>query len=222
VTKTLSRYHSSMAEPARCASHGVVLTPAGDCVLCVRRASEGSRGSGLRVVASVVGALLVALVGYRAYATLTDPGVTKVRPEPAAVMPTATATATATATTAATAMAPTATAGVPASREQGSTSADDHERRVLEAQRSVRVDLYGAGWCPSCRKAREWLDTHGVAYTYRDTSDAVNKHTMRALNPQSTIPTIDIDGRVLVGFDGAQMRAAIRSAAAARVANHTR
>jgi glutaredoxin len=94
----------------------------------------------------------------------------------------------------------------------------ERERLVAEAERSVQIDLYGEGWCPSCRKARAWLDANSVPYTYRDTSDAVNKHTMRALNPNSTIPTIDVDGQVLVGFSATALRASIRRAAEARVA----
>lgn len=69
-------------------------------------------------------------------------------------------------------------------------------------------------------KSTDWLDRNATPYTYRDTSDEVNKHTMRALNPQSTIPTIDVDGQVLVGFNADEMRASIRRAAEARVAKN--
>lgn len=65
------------------------------------------------------------------------------------------------------------------------------------------------------------MDANGVMYTYRDTADAVNNHTMRALNPESTIPTIDIEGQVVVGFSPTAIRASIRRAAEARVAKNT-
>lgn len=116
--------------------------------------------------------------------------------------------------------------GAPTAAPQTGADPEDprraHDRAVAEAARSVPIELYGASWCPSCRKARAWLDAEGIAYTYRDTTDDANRQAMRALNPRSTIPTIDIEGQVLVGFDPRGMRSAIRRAAEARVARSAR
>ena len=94
----------------------------------------------------------------------------------------------------------------------------EHDRRVTEAMRTVDITTYGAVWCPSCKAAHKWLDAQGIAYVDKDIekSSADNK-AMRALNPAGTIPTIDIEGQVLVGFDSRAIERAIRSAAEKRV-----
>jgi glutaredoxin 3 len=94
----------------------------------------------------------------------------------------------------------------------------EHDRRVTEAMRTVDITTYGAVWCPSCKAAHKWLDAQGIAYVDKDIekSTADNK-AMRALNPAGTIPTIDIEGQVLVGFDSRAIERAIRSAAEKRV-----
>ena len=197
-----------MGEPVRCETHRVVLTASGTCVLCERRASVDTPGAGLgmgSVVAGVVAVLLASAVGYRVYGAGTERRATVVPPAAVRVDPAVPATAIPVATVA----------------SAGSAQAD-YELRVADAQRSVQIDLYGEGWCPSCRKARGWLDKEGIGYTYRDTSDNANKRTMRTLNPNSTIPTINIEGSVIVGFDSRRMRAAIRHAAEARVAQGAR
>jgi glutaredoxin len=176
----------------------------------------------LWLLVGVVGAALATVVGYRIHLALAD------RAAAGAARPDSTAVPIASVERAAPSVGATATAAVPAietatpspsgPRVDPSEVRAEHERRIAEAERGVQIDLYGEGWCPSCRKARSWLDSNRIPYTYRDTSDAVNKHTMRALNPNSTIPTIDIEGQVLVGFNPAAMRASIRRAAEAHVA----
>ncbi len=94
----------------------------------------------------------------------------------------------------------------------------EHDRRVTEAMRTVDITTYGAVWCPSCKAAHKWLDAQGIAYVDKDIekSPADNK-AMRALNPVGTIPTIDIEGQILVGFDARAIERAIRRAAEKRV-----
>lgn len=66
-----------------------------------------------------------------------------------------------------------------------------------------RVTVYTTSWCPSCRVAKRYLDTRGVAY------DEVNiERTPGAAERVEawsggyrTVPTFDIDGTVVVDFD---------------------
>lgn len=104
----------------------------------------------------------------------------------------------------------------------GAPVSPEREARIAAAQREVRIDLYGEGWCPSCRAAKKYLDDNDIPYTYRDTSVPENSKAMRALNPKRTIPVIDIEGSVLVGFSARRMQAEIRRAAEVRVANAER
>jgi glutaredoxin len=226
-----------MGEGRRCEVHGVALNASGGCLLCERRASGGARGasadgaSGERgtsnamawLVGGVVVALLGSAVGFRVYRAGVDRRAEEVRmrsePRAAAVAPAATFL---TSTTSTSTTGGAVEAEPTAARPDPAAALREHEQQVVEAQRSVQIELYGAGWCPSCRKARAWLDAEGIAYRYRDTGDAVNKHTMRSLNLNGTIPTIDIEGGIVVGFSPDQMRAQIRRAAEVRVAKARR
>jgi glutaredoxin len=64
-----------------------------------------------------------------------------------------------------------------------------------------RVVVYTTSWCPVCKRAKAWMNRNGVAYEERDI-EASREYSskMRALNPRGSIPTIDVDGDVLVGF----------------------
>ena len=97
-------------------------------------------------------------------------------------------------------------------------------RRELEAQEVAhlreRVDVivYYTSWCPACRKLRGYLAQRGIRSTEYDIeNDAAAKTRQRALNPRGSIPTVDIEGQVLVGFDPQRIEAAIDRAARARL-----
>lgn len=96
----------------------------------------------------------------------------------------------------------------------------DYEQRVADARRTVDITVYGASWCPSCRQARAWLDENGMAYSERDIDrSAEASRTMRRLNPAGTIPVIDVEGEVVVGFAPDAVNRAIRRRAERRVRN---
>lgn len=94
----------------------------------------------------------------------------------------------------------------------------EFERRVDDARRTVDVTIYGAAWCPSCKQARAWLDAQGMAYSERDIdrSEEANR-TVHRLNPAGTIPVIDVEGEVIVGFAPEVMDRTIRRKAASKV-----
>lgn len=82
------------------------------------------------------------------------------------------------------------------------------------ARRRVSITMYSADWCGSCRRAREYLREHHIRYTDRDIDDGErNRERLRALNPEGSIPTFDIEDRVLVGFGPASLEATITAAA---------
>jgi glutaredoxin 3 len=83
------------------------------------------------------------------------------------------------------------------------------------AQRArVHVTMYTTRWCPVCARARSWLQRRGIPYDDHDveaSSAAAARH--RALNPARTVPTIVVEGRVLVGFVEEELRTAVDTAA---------
>ncbi len=86
---------------------------------------------------------------------------------------------------------------------------------VTAAQRAqVRVVLYATRWCPACAGARAWLRRRGIAYEERDVEISREASArLVALNPRRTVPTIDVEGRVVVGFAEEELRVAIDAAA---------
>ncbi len=94
----------------------------------------------------------------------------------------------------------------------------EYEQRVADARRTVDITLYGASWCPSCKQARAWLDQNGMAYAEHDIDSSEEAgRTMRRLNPAGTIPVIDVEGEVVVGFAPDAVDRAIRRKAERRV-----
>jgi glutaredoxin len=84
-----------------------------------------------------------------------------------------------------------------------------------EASQRVPIELYSASWCSACATAHRWLDANNVRYEEIDVDHRPGARAqLVALNPRRTLPTFDIDGDVLVGFDPARLGSAITTAAA--------
>ena len=64
------------------------------------------------------------------------------------------------------------------------------------------IKIYSTSWCPSCVKAKRFFDMKGWDYTEINVAD---KHEDREevfkVSGQRTVPVIDIDGEIIVGFD---------------------
>jgi len=85
---------------------------------------------------------------------------------------------------------------------------------LATASQSISIDMYTATWCSACRAAHRWMDREGIAYHEIDVDqqrDAIS--ALSTLNPQRTLPTFDVDGQVLVGFDQVALTSAIDGAA---------
>jgi glutaredoxin len=85
--------------------------------------------------------------------------------------------------------------------------------------RDVAVIVYTTSWCPVCRQAKGWLNSNGVAYEERNIETSTEyARKMKALNPRGSIPTIDIDGDILVGFAESTLSSTLERAAQRRSA----
>lgn len=85
---------------------------------------------------------------------------------------------------------------------------------LAEASRRVPIELYSATWCSACATAHRWLDANGIRYEEIDVDRRPGaRDQLAALNPRRTLPTFDIDGDVLVGFDPDRLGSAITTAA---------
>lgn len=75
------------------------------------------------------------------------------------------------------------------------------------------VTVYSTPWCAFCRTEKQWLDSLGVSYVAKDIEeDASAKQELLAkLGGQfQGVPTTDIGGEMIVGFDRPKLQAALK------------
>lgn len=72
------------------------------------------------------------------------------------------------------------------------------------------VKVYSTPTCPWCIKTKEFLKANKVAFTNIDVS--TNKAAAQEMvkkSGQMGVPVIDIDGKILVGFDEGKLKSAL-------------
>ena len=69
------------------------------------------------------------------------------------------------------------------------------------------IIMYGADWCPDCRRAKSFLEEHGIEYEYRDTEldESAVEIVERLNNGQRVIPTFEILGQTYTDPDNATL-----------------
>jgi glutaredoxin len=85
---------------------------------------------------------------------------------------------------------------------------------LSDASRMVSIEMYSAAWCSACGRAKAWMHQQGVAYHEIDVDQRAGAMAqLQMLNPRRTLPTFDVDGEVLVGFQEPRLRDAIEDRA---------
>lgn len=73
-----------------------------------------------------------------------------------------------------------------------------------------KVTIYSTPTCTYCNMAKEFFKTHGISYTeYNVKDDLVKRKEMIDKSQQMGVPVIDIDGKLMVGFDEAELSRAL-------------
>lgn len=71
----------------------------------------------------------------------------------------------------------------------------------------AQVTVYSTPSCPWCKKAKQLLEANKVAYNDLDVaSNASARGDMVKKSGQLGVPVIDIDGKIVVGYDEGQIR----------------
>ena len=66
----------------------------------------------------------------------------------------------------------------------------------------ANIKIYSTPTCPWCKKAKQYLDEKGITYEHIDvSSDEKAQKEMIEKSGQIGVPVIDIDGKIIVGFD---------------------
>lgn len=75
-----------------------------------------------------------------------------------------------------------------------------------------KITIYGAEWCAFCHMAMRYLDDKHISYNYIDVDEKL-EYAEEAVNKsgQRGIPVIDIDGKIIIGFDRPEIDKAIES-----------
>jgi glutaredoxin len=77
----------------------------------------------------------------------------------------------------------------------------------------VNVLMYTASWCDVCKRAEAFMTRRGIPFEERDvTASTVWDQELHQLNPGGGVPTFDVDGNVMVGFDPRWLLVNIRRA----------
>jgi len=64
------------------------------------------------------------------------------------------------------------------------------------------VKVYSTPTCPWCKKVKQWLDANKIVYTdFNVAQDKVARDEMIKKSSQTAVPTIIIDGEIVVGFN---------------------
>lgn len=86
--------------------------------------------------------------------------------------------------------------------EAASTAATTPPSQAVELPKGGVV-MYCSSWCPDCRRARAWLNEHGIAYTEVDVNavPGAAKQVRAWANGNLVTPTFDINGTIVVDFD---------------------
>ena len=73
----------------------------------------------------------------------------------------------------------------------------------------AKVTIYTTPECPYCKAAKEFFKKNKIKYSEKDaTKPAVAKEAVDK-SGQTGVPVIDIDGKIIVGFDEAKLSKAL-------------
>lgn len=74
----------------------------------------------------------------------------------------------------------------------------------------MAVVVYSTPTCPFCHKAKDYLKEKGVEFDDVDVSaDQAKAQEMVEKSGQMGVPVLDVNGTIIVGFDPAQIDAAL-------------
>ena len=71
---------------------------------------------------------------------------------------------------------------------------------------ALKVKIYSTPTCPYCKLAKEFMTEKGIEYEDIDVgTDADAAQEMIKKSGQMGVPIIDVDGKVIIGFDKEQL-----------------
>jgi glutaredoxin 3 len=231
----------------RCAEHGLVVGPSGECVLCLRRSRARAQRRAVQLSVGFCLAMLllcgVVLSARRlgsATVPLAESSRSRVAPALAQSAPSERTAAPSASNDAAPELplpsnAERAAAVSPvAARERGTSLASavpsanspskvlaarvPSQREIEAAVHATPVLMFSTTWCPHCKRARRFFQANGIAVTDRDIeADAAAASEIKRRSGSKSVPLIDVDGEQLQGFDESSTLRAVASSVERRL-----
>jgi glutaredoxin 3 len=91
-------------------------------------------------------------------------------------------------------------------------------QQLSDARGRVKVNVYYTERCQHCLEAHGYLVAHGIQAKEHDIDkDPRARARHRKLNPKGALPTIEVDGQVLPGFDAQRLERSLDRAARTRI-----
>jgi glutaredoxin len=118
-------------------------------------------------------------------------------------------------------LAPTANSGAAGAGNAAAPQATPADAPEPGADSRITAIVYGADWCQPCHDAERYLKSLGVAVTKKNIEESraaqaeMQEKLVRANRGGSSIPVIDVMGRILVGYSPGSLKQAVEAARAA-------
>lgn len=71
------------------------------------------------------------------------------------------------------------------------------------------IIIYTTKTCSFCKRAKEFLREHDISFEEKDAGNPANAKKAIEISGQMGVPVIDIDGKIIVGFDEAKIKEAL-------------
>jgi glutaredoxin len=107
---------------------------------------------------------------------------------------------------------------------EGAAGAGDAQQ--ASAKGAISAIIYGADWCKPCHDAQRYLESLGVSVTKKNIEESraaqaeMQEKLARSHRAGSSIPVIDVMGRIFVGYNPGSLKQAVDAARRANVPKH--
>lgn len=73
------------------------------------------------------------------------------------------------------------------------------------------ITIYSTPTCHFCQLAKAYMKDHNIAYTEHDVaSDLEKRKEMIDKSGQMGVPVIDVDGKIMIGFEESEFAEAVK------------
>ena len=89
------------------------------------------------------------------------------------------------------------------------------DQQTTDQTAASAVTIYSTPWCAFCRTEKQWLESLGVSFAAKDIEEdeGAKDELLDKLGGQfQGVPTTDIAGEIIIGFDRPKLQAALQKA----------